>query len=672
MQKVTAFLEQHIQWLAIGLGALFCLFMIWSYVITPPATAQIGSESFGPSEVDPHTAETVVQKLQAAMQNNARIKMEVPQYVQSFQDTMTWKAAKPVQLANMTDPSLKFDVQLPVAQPDPNAQPPNGQQPIPGQTVVANAGGGGAKITQLPIPPKPKQADANTFVKYGRSVVVPPPPGTPPGTAPPAPQPGIVPPGAVDTDWVTQMWTVSMPDIQAAFLAAGMNQAPEGVRNTMFLQVEMVREEMVDGKWQNAMVIPHRTPTRNNQPMQPYPGDGPDPALKQAQYQYAAWASTSTPDIIQPLFHVTVPNKGDQWTKPGQQLVAAVFDPRNFRGDLNALPKEQKDAVLQFRREQQKILQEQKKANRPAPRAPTGPPGGGRGAPPGLEGDSMNYAPRRPNYAPAREELPHYAVPPGAMRPPPYPIRGGAYGNPNLPPDMMEMEGESGYGGGYAGPQQVNMPQPGTDYPTGEFDPTAPAQGQTQPWRTKDVEIWAHDDQVVAGKTYRYKMRYRLKNPIFGTNAAENPDLVNKFALVSDFSDWTTPITVPSLVNFFVAGGVMGNKRTVAFEVFRWDQGQQKKERFEVGPGDLVGSEKNGVDFSTDWTVVDFRDDPRAGESQILLVNNKDGSVVARSFTTDRNDKLYQALQKQVSDAKAAETAAAGGVPGAVGTAAAR
>jgi hypothetical protein len=98
MQKVTAFLEQHIQWLAIGLGALFVLYMTYSYVITPPATAQLGSESFGPSEVDPHTADTVVQKLQTAMQNNARIKMEVPQYVQSFQDTMTWKSAKAVAL----------------------------------------------------------------------------------------------------------------------------------------------------------------------------------------------------------------------------------------------------------------------------------------------------------------------------------------------------------------------------------------------------------------------------------------------------------------------------------------------------------------------------------------------------------------------------------------------
>jgi len=324
---------------------------------------------------------------------------------------------------------------------------------------------------------------------------------------------------------------------------------------------------------------------------------------------------------------------------------------------------------MKARREKYRLLMEQKKSA--APRGPRPPPGGGRGAPSGpeMEGDQM-YAPRPRNFAPARE-LPHYA--PAPMRPPPYPIRGG-YGGP---PNMAEYDAgmEEGYGG-YGGVAQApGLPQPGTDYPAGEFDPT---DNQTVlPWRGKDVEIWAHDDQVVAGKTYRYKMRYRLKNPIFGAaNASEPPALAEQFALVSAYSDWTTAMTVPSLVNFFVAGGVVRGRGTVDFEIFRWDQGQQKLERFSVGPGDLVGWEKNGIDYSTDWTVVDFREDPRANDPQILLVNNKDGSVVARSFNTDRNDRLYQALKQQVkaaTEAAAAAAAAAGGVvPGANGTAAAR
>jgi hypothetical protein len=676
MQKVTAFLEQHIQWIAIGLGALFVLYMTYSYVILPPAQVTVGNESFGPSEIDPHTAETVVGKLQSAMQNSQKIKMEVPQYVQAFQSTMTWQGAKPIKLEGLTDTSLTHDVPLPPKPQDPNAPQQNNGIAGGNNQQTPNPGAPGGKLTQLPVPPTPKQTDPTTFVKYGRSVVVPPPA---PGQAAQVPAPGIVPPGAVDTDWVTQMWTVSMNDIDAAFRNAGVTGLPPELHKTMFLDVEMVREEMVDGQWGNSTVIQQHTPMRNNQPRQPFPGGAGNPQLRQAQFQYAAWASTSTPDIIQPLFHVTVPNKGDQWTKPGPQLMAALtFNPAEWaaKPDLTSLTKEQRDAVMQYRRDQQKILAEQKKAQRPAPgpRAPTGG-GGGRGGPPDSSGEGM-YAPagrQQRSYAPARE-LPNFAVPPGPPRGPYGPPPRGRYG----PPDVAEMDGEGGFGtyGGGGGVQVPNMPQPGTDYPAGEFDPTDTV--QPQPWKGKEVEIWQHDDQVTAGKTYRYKMRYRLKNPIFSTNAGDPAALTEQFSLDSEFSDWTTPITVPSLVNFFVAGGVVQGRSTVAFEVFRWDQGQQKMERFDVAPGDQVGADRNGVSFTTDWTVVDFRVDPRANDPQILLVNNKDGSVVARSFNTDRNDRLYQALKKQVEDAKAAERAASpaaaagGAAPGVGGTAAAR
>ena len=92
------------------------------------------------------------------------------------------------------------------------------------------------------------------------------------------PAAGHRPPGAVDKDWVTQMWKISMTDIEAAFRRPKhRTRSRPSCSKTMFLQVEMVREEMVDGKWQDPKVIPHSRPTRNNQPMQPYPGDGPDP-----------------------------------------------------------------------------------------------------------------------------------------------------------------------------------------------------------------------------------------------------------------------------------------------------------------------------------------------------------------------------------------------------------
>ena len=36
MQKVIDFLEKHVQWVALGLGGLFLLLMVYLYVLTPP------------------------------------------------------------------------------------------------------------------------------------------------------------------------------------------------------------------------------------------------------------------------------------------------------------------------------------------------------------------------------------------------------------------------------------------------------------------------------------------------------------------------------------------------------------------------------------------------------------------------------------------------------------
>jgi hypothetical protein len=68
---------------------------------------------------------------------------------------------------------------------------------------------------------------------------------------------------------------------------------------------------------------------------------------------------------------------------------------------------------------------------------------------------------------------------------------------------------------------------------------------------------------------------------------------------------------------------------------------------------------KNGVDFSTDWTLVDFRNDDRQGDSQILLMNNKDGRITVRSHKADSSDQLYNGLKDQVKALKAVEAAAA-------------
>ena len=125
-------------------------------------------------------------------------------------------------------------------------------------------------------------------------------------------------------------------------------------------------------------------------------------------------------------------------------------------------------------------------------------------------------------------------------------------------------------------------------------------------------------------------------------------------------------MAIPPLVNFFVLNPPLGNATSCRFEVFRWDQGEPRSETFTVGPGDEIGKMKDGLDFSTGWTVVDFREDFRTGgETQVLLVNEA-GRLVARSHRADQSDALYRGLKEQIANAKATETAAInGGAPAA-------
>src|SRR5262245_49438726 len=96
MQKVTEWLEKNVQWLAIGLGALFMLFMTWSYVLSPVASVQIGQDELGPGQVDVYTQDHVGKQLESAIVGTGKLPTTVPSYTKAFHDTMSWAIAPAV------------------------------------------------------------------------------------------------------------------------------------------------------------------------------------------------------------------------------------------------------------------------------------------------------------------------------------------------------------------------------------------------------------------------------------------------------------------------------------------------------------------------------------------------------------------------------------------------
>ena len=56
MEKVLKFLEKYVQWIALGLGGLFLLAMVYNYVLQDPVTVTLGGKDVLPGEIDKEIA----------------------------------------------------------------------------------------------------------------------------------------------------------------------------------------------------------------------------------------------------------------------------------------------------------------------------------------------------------------------------------------------------------------------------------------------------------------------------------------------------------------------------------------------------------------------------------------------------------------------------------------
>ena len=246
------------------------------------------------------------------------------------------------------------------------------------------------------------------------------------------------------------------------------------------------------------------------------------------------------------------------------------------------------------------------------------------------------------------------------MRQPYYP--------PGTDPGMMEdptmMEGDMGVP---QQPQLLGVGVPDLDSPAGPFDPAtwaqpvpgAPVPPAGTPQRQNEIRIWQHDETIQPGKTYRYRARYYIKNPLFqNPGACKKPADAKIFSCASPWSDWGPAIEIPALTNFFIAN-VIGGK--VRFDVFTWNKGQNLHTRVDAAPGDVIAGANNGVNFVTGHTVVDYRSDPKNINSVILA--NTNGDAIIRTQKGDQNNPIYKKLQEAVKAAQQQAAATPGGMP---------
>lgn len=489
----------------------------------------------------------------------------------------------------------------------PGPVPTNYKGPDIGKTEVADV------VKRLPEPlPAAEWNSAST----GRSLI---PVSQTPGVAgAPAAAPVAVPaavvaavPGApvtpvlqpgIDTLWVTQAFSIPTQRISDAFSAS---KIPAGLP-TAILAIELIREEQLpDGEWGHPTLL---KPLSIHQVVA-FPAEG----NVVDENAYLDWATRNTSTLILPSFHMVI--GGDTWYAPGQ-------------ADPNIpLPPEPKVAPVV------------------APTTPRVVPGGAR----------QNRNPR--NYAPADARPAAYDTVAQAGPPPTWGAPGG------MPPGVIPgMPGGYPAPGGYPGGATPGVAVTASAVPDGF---TVPNGNFVPSDLKKNIFVWAHDDTVQPGGVYRYKLRYRLKNPVYRSNVVSDQKLARQFSLVSAESPWSETVVVPPTVYVFLVSGVTSSTSSAKFDVLRWQNGKWWKKSFNAAPGDMIGGpvKDSELDYTTGYTLVDMKVDVVTRDPKVVL-SDRDGVLTTRSLRQDQSEIITR--QKEVGYVEPV-TAPKPGTPGAPG-----
>lgn len=120
-------------------------------------------------------------------------------------------------------------------------------------------------------------------------------------------------------------------------------------------------------------------------------------------------------------------------------------------------------------------------------------------------------------------------------------------------------------------------------------------------------KVWAHDLGVQPGAQYRYRLRVKVNNPIYGKErlldvaAGDDLSLAKQPYAFSSWSEWTEPVIVGQETYVFLTGGteakatadlgVGGTSARVSGEVYHMYYGHYRRGTVSLTPGDSVFTE---------------------------------------------------------------------------------
>jgi len=103
--------------------------------------------------------------------------------------------------------------------------------------------------------------------------------------------------------------------------------------------------------------------------------------------------------------------------------------------------------------------------------------------------------------------------------------------------------------------------------------------------------FWAHDDTMVPGESYQYRIRLGVFNPIAGRDwfREDQKDYKEEPILWSGYSKETETIDIPLMMHFFPLDVVAKEEKAVKIKVAKYHNGKWRSEDFQVRPGEMIG-----------------------------------------------------------------------------------
>ncbi len=194
-----------------------------------------------------------------------------------------------------------------------------------------------------------------------------------------------------------------------------------------------------------------------------------------------------------------------------------------------------------------------------------------------------------------------------------------------------------------------------------------------------EVIVWAHDMTAAPGEQYRYSIRVRLSNPFFARESflvESQQELAQQVAMDVQLSEWTEPVRIKEHTRFFVTSAQPDdgtyNTGRVKLELYRLIDGQWHRKVLDLYPGDPImdSIEVRGADdamhtveFDTGAYILDVIRNPHetasvgGGSAGKVVIALADGTTEIRNPTDDLRSAERLALE---NSARATEDAATG------------